>query len=129
MDALQVRLICDEETAVAVRLVGVEGGVVSGACVTVTVTLWFAVPPLPIQLSVYVDVVVILAIDCEPEVVFVPVHPPLAVQEVALVELHVSVEELPLVTDVWLAERVRVGVGAVYLVRKSSTLHPSAPVS
>lgn len=32
---------------------------------------------------------------CDPDVVLVPVHPPDAVQEVAFVELHVSVAELP----------------------------------
>jgi hypothetical protein len=39
VDAFQVRSICDEETAVATRLVGTEGGVVSGMLLfTVTVT-------------------------------------------------------------------------------------------
>ena len=113
----------------AERLVGVLGGVVSPAVVTVTVTLWLVIPPVPVQLNVYIDVVVMPVIDCEPDVVLAPDHPPLAVQEVALVELHDNVAEPPEVTDVWLAERVRVCVGAVYLVRKSSALHPSTPVS
>ena len=47
---------------------------------------------------------------CEPEVGLVPVHAPLAVQEVALVDDQVSVDELPLVTDVGLAPRETVGV-------------------
>ena len=46
------RLICVEETAVAERLVGVLGGVVSEGGVTVTVALAFVVPPLPVQESV-----------------------------------------------------------------------------
>jgi len=76
---------------------------------TVTVTFWFAVPPVPVQLNVYVVVVVILVIDCEPDVAFDPDHAPLAVQEVALVLDHVSVDELPPVTNVGDAERVMVG--------------------
>ena len=50
-------------------------------------------------------------IACEPDVALVPDHPPLAVQEVALVLDHVSVDELPEVTDVGLAERETVGAG------------------
>ena len=44
-----MRLICDEETAVAERLVGVVGMVVSDADVTVMVALVLVVPPLPVQ--------------------------------------------------------------------------------
>ena len=129
MDALHDRLICEVETAVAESPVGVEGAVVSAPAITVTVIFCVAVPPAPVHASVNVVLAVTLVIACEPDVAFVPVHPPLAVQEVALVELHDNVAEPPEVTDVGDAERVRVGVGAVYLVRKSSTLHPSAPVS
>ena len=80
--------------------------------VTVTVTFWFAVPPVPVQLNVYVAVVVILVIDCEPDVAFDPDHAPLAVQEVALVELHVNVADPPEVTDVGEADKVTVGAEA-----------------
>ena len=129
MDAVQLKLICDVETVVAVSPAGVVGGVVSTPAITVTIALCVAVPPAPVQARVYVPVVVRLASVCVPDVALVPVHPPLAVQEVVLVELHDNVAEPPEVTDVGDAERVMVGVGAVYLVRKSSTLHPSAPVS
>ena len=76
-------------------------------------------------------VVVRLVSVCESEVAFVPDHPPLPVQEVALVEDQVKVDELPLVTDVGEAEKVMVGegLGAVYVVRKFSTLHPSGVLS
>lgn len=40
-----------------------------------------------------------------------PDHAPLAVQLVALVELHVSVEVAPLVTEVGFAARLTVGAG------------------
>ena len=47
---------------------------------------------------------------CVPDVAFVPDQLPLAVQEVALVLDHVSVDELPEVTDVGDAEREMAGV-------------------
>jgi len=77
--------------------------------VTVTVTFWFAVPPVPVQESVYVPVAVRLVSVCVPDVALVPDHALDAVQEVALVLDQVSVDELPLVTDVGDAERVMVG--------------------
>ena len=52
-----------------------------------------------------------MVIACEPDVAFAPDHPPLAVQEVALVEDQVKVVKLPDVTEVGLAERVTVGAG------------------
>jgi hypothetical protein len=79
------------------------------------VALAFAEPPAPVQVSVYVSVVVRLFSDCEPLVVFVPVQPPKAVQEVAFVEDQVSVELPPEVTDVGLAERVTVGAALAVL--------------
>ena len=48
---------------------------------------------------------------CEPLVVLVPDHAPLAVQDVALVEDQVSADELPEVIDVGDAESVTVGAG------------------
>ncbi len=48
---------------------------------------------------------------CEPCVDFDPPHAPEAVQEVALVEAQVSVDEFPLVTEMGEAENERVGVG------------------
>ena len=52
-----------------------------------------------------------LVITCEPDVVLVPDHPPLAVQEVAFALDQVSVDEPPEVTDVGEAEKVTVGDG------------------
>ena len=48
---------------------------------------------------------------CEPDVAFVPVHPPDAVQLVALVELHVNVDALPDATLLGDAVKVTVGAG------------------
>jgi len=84
--------------------------------VTFTVTDWLAVPPVPMQVSVKVELVVRLPVDWEPEIDLVPDHAPEAVQEVALVEDQERVEPDPEVTEVGLAvmETVGAGVGTVY---------------
>jgi hypothetical protein len=46
-----------------------------------------------------------------PFVACVPLQPPPPEQAVALVELHVSIEEWPAVIDVGLSVRVTVGIG------------------
>jgi hypothetical protein len=51
-------------------------------------------------------------VTCDPLVPSVPDQPPEAAQEVAFVELHDSVEVLPLVSEVGLAVNWTVGVGA-----------------
>jgi hypothetical protein len=81
--------------------------------VTVTFADWVAEPPVPVQVSVNVVFAVRLPVLAEPEIAFVPDHPPDAVHEVALVELHVREEEFPAVIDVGMAdsERETVGVG------------------
>jgi hypothetical protein len=50
---------------------------------------------------------------CEPLTALVPDQPPVAVQEVALVEDQVSVALLPLATVLGLALKLTVGAGAV----------------
>jgi len=77
---------------------------------TVTVALWLAEPPAPEQEMVYV-VLDEGEMVCVPEVPLVPFHPPDAVHDVALVELHVSVDDWPDVMDEGEAERVTVGEG------------------
>ena len=52
-------------------------------------------------------------VACEPLLEWLPAQTPEAVQEVALVDVHVNVDPLPLVTVLGLAARVRVGDGAV----------------
>jgi hypothetical protein len=52
------------------------------------------------------------AVACEPLTAFVPDHAPAALQAVALVEDHVSVELRPEVTELGLALIVTVGAGA-----------------
>ena len=49
---------------------------------------------------------------CEPAVALLPLQPPEAVQEVALLEDQVKVLDWPLVIEVGLALKVRVGAGS-----------------
>ena len=62
-----------------------------------------------------------------PLVASLPLHDPLAVQEVALVELHVSVELPPKVTVMGLALKVTVGRGL--LPEQPSGIKVSKPES
>lgn len=81
---------------------------------TVTVADWFALPPAPVQVTVYV-VDDVGETETEPEVAlavekFVPA------QLVALVELQVIVDDCPLFIDVGEAEMVAVGTAAAVTV-------------
>ena len=119
-----------DDGSAEIETVGIFGG---GTLPTVTVTVLFALPPVPVQVSVYA-VVVLGTTTCVPEVPFVPVNvPPVAVQVVELVETQVSVLLPPAVTVVGDAERETVGVlgggEIVVFTRLSSTDQPSGPVS
>jgi hypothetical protein len=81
------------------------------AAVTVTVAVCDAEPPVPVQLNAKLPFAVSAPVLCEPEVAFVPVQPPDAVQLVAFVELQVSVDELPDVMLLGDAVNVTVGAG------------------
>jgi len=54
--------------------------------------------------------------------------PPVAVQDVALVELHVNVEDPPLAIEVGFAASVAVGAGAMVTVADAAVLVPPVPV-
>ena len=58
----------------------------------------------------------------------VPLQPPEAVQEVALVELQVSVDDPPPAIVVGFAVSVTVGTGAIVTVADAAVLVPPAPV-
>ncbi|MBU6490968.1 hypothetical protein KGQ25_02335, partial [Patescibacteria group bacterium] len=105
---LQVRV---EEEPLVIEVgeaerVTVGAGVV---VVTVTVALELLVPPEPVQETEYV--VVVEGYTTAVFEVAPPVEKPVPVQEVALLELQVRVEEEPLVIEVGEAERVTVGAG------------------
>jgi hypothetical protein len=97
--------------------VGLAVSVTVGAGValpTVTVTeATLLVSPAPRQLSEYEVVAVSAPVLWVPLVASVPLHPPEAVQEVALVELQVSVVAPPLVIEVCSALSDAVGRGLV----------------
>ena len=57
-----------------------------------------------------------------------PLQPPEAVQEVASVELHVSVEALPLATEAGFAASVTVAAGVTVTVAVETLLVPPLPV-
>jgi hypothetical protein len=86
---------------------------VGAGVVTETVADWVALPPLPVQLRMKVALVLRAPVDCDPFTALAPDQDPEAVQAVALVADHVSVELLPLATVLGLAARLIVGTGCV----------------
>jgi hypothetical protein len=89
----------------------------AGGAVAVSVADAWALPPAPVQVRVNTwepaAVGVSLAV---PDAASVPLHAPLAVHAVALVEDHVSVAASPTVTEVGLTARVTVGAGVTAAV-------------
>ncbi len=78
---------------------------------TVTVADALAVPPDPMQARANVLVLVNAPVDWLPEVALAPDQAPEAVQEVALVEDQVSIDDPPLAIDVGFAASDTVGTG------------------
>ena len=68
------------------------------------------------------------AVDSLPLVAMLPLQPPEAVQLVASVELHVNVDDPPLLTLVGLAVSVTVGAGAVTDTLTDLLALPPVPV-
>ena len=93
-----------------------------------TVTDEFVVPPDPVQARVKVVVFVKAPVDWLPAVALVPDQPPEAVQEVALVDDHVSVEDPPLATDVGFAASDTVGTADVTVTVADALAVPPDPV-
>jgi hypothetical protein len=83
------------------------------AAVTVTVALWVAGPPAPVQVSVNTVVAVTAGVFADPLVASAPLQPPEAVQDVAFVDDQVSADALPLATVLGFADSVMVGAGVV----------------
>jgi hypothetical protein len=83
----------------------------AGDPATVTVAVWVADPPAPVQVSAYSLVFESAPVDHVPLVAIWPLHAPEAVQAVASVEDQVNVEAPPLATVVGAAARVTVGEG------------------
>jgi hypothetical protein len=81
--------------------------------VTVTVADCSALPPAPVQVSLYVAFAVSAPVDCEPLVAWLPDQPPDAVQEVACVVDQLKVELSPLTIELGFAARLTVGAGVI----------------
>jgi len=86
------------------------------------------VPPVPVHVKEYELGIVIAPVLCVPLVALAPLQPPVAVQEVALVELQVSVELPPLATEVGFAVNVTVGAGTTVTVAVATLLVPPVPL-
>jgi hypothetical protein len=85
----------------------------SGTEDTVMVSELFLLPPAPVQASVYVVLAVSGPTPWEPEIDFVPDHPPEAEQDVAFVEDQLRVDVPLVVTVDGLAESETVGAPGV----------------
>jgi predicted acyl esterase len=128
-----VELQVSVDAAPLTTLVGLADSAAVGRAVAATVTVAAAgalVPPAPVHFNEYVVLAVRAPVLCVPLVAFVPLQPPEAVQDVALVELQVSVDAAPLTTLVGLADSAAVGraVAATVTVAAAGVLVPPAPV-
>jgi hypothetical protein len=93
-----------------------------GLVVTVTVAVaGVLVPPGPAHVSEYAVLVVSAPVLWLPLVANVPLQPPEAVHDVALVELQVSVDAPPLATFVEFAVSMAVGTGLAVTVTVAAT--------
>ena len=108
--------------------VGFAANVAVGVPGTVTVAVaTLLVPPVPVQVNEY-DVVAVRALVLWlPLVASAPLQPPEAVHDVALVELHVSVEAAPPATAVGFADSVTVAAGTPLTVAEATLLVPPVP--
>jgi hypothetical protein len=84
-----------------------------GFALTDTVADCAALPPVPVQLSVYVELAFSVPVDWVPLTDFVPDQAPEAVQEVAFVAVQFNVALLPLVMALGPTLKVTVGAAAL----------------
>lgn len=99
-----------------------------GGADTDTVVDCEAEPPAPVQVRVNLVAEVKLPVLRVPLVASEPLQPPLAAQDVALVDDHVSVDAAPFATVVGLADNVTVGAGAFTVTVADWDALPPAPV-
>jgi hypothetical protein len=106
---------------------GLAWRVTSGAeALTVTVAVWVAKPPGPLQASSYSVLLVSGPVDHVPLVVTSPCHPPLAVHWSALLALQVNVELPWLPIVVGEATRDTTGAGLVAMTGFSAGVAAAA---
>jgi hypothetical protein len=131
--AHEVALFDDHVSVAALPLLTVLGlalrlTVAAGFALTVTVADCDALPPAPVQVSMYVDVVVSAPVDWEPFVAMAPDQAPEAVHEVALFDVQVSVELLPLLMALGPTLKVTTGAAGLTETVTDCTALPPAPV-
>ena len=126
VDGLQVRLIWEYDTAVALRLVGTVGGSVSLGMVTVMDICFVTLPVLLVAVNVYV----VLAVGLTVLLLFKATDPiPWSMDtDTALVVVQVNTTEEPAITVVTLALSVAVGSGSGAGVTVMLTLLVAVPV-
>ena len=95
---------------------------------TETVADCAAEPPVPVQVKVYFVAEVTGEVALEPVVPIDPLHPPDAVQEVALVEDQFNIDVVPFATVLGLALRLTAGAGVVTVTVADWLALPPAPV-
>ena len=124
-EVLQVRVVVPPDaTTVGAAL----NEIVGAGDDTVTVAVAEPEPPAPVQSSVNDELALNDEIDSVPLVAFEPDHAPEAVQDVALVLLHVRVVELPAATAVGFAASVTVGCVAEIVTVVAEEVVPPGPV-
>jgi hypothetical protein len=99
-----------------------------GAAETVTVTDCDAEPPAPLQVSAKLVVAVRALVLLEPVLASLPLQPPEAVHEVALLDDQVKVDAAPLFTVLGLALRTMAGAALVTETVADWLALPPAPV-
>ena len=108
--------------------VGPALNVTDGAAVgTVIVVDCAAEPPTPVQVSVYLVDAPSTPVLCEPLVAWLPLHPPEAVHDVALVDDQVNVDRPPLATVLGDAVSVTAGAGVATVTVADCVVLPPAP--
>jgi len=132
-DAVQPSALVEDQVSVELAPLAMVCGpdeivTVGAGAFTVTAADCDALPPLPVQVSVKVLVLVNEPVDCEPLVALAPDHAPEAVQPVASVDDQVSVEPAPLAMVCGLAEIVTVGAGAFTVTVEDCVALPPLPV-
>jgi hypothetical protein len=126
----EVALVLDHvsvEDPPEATVAGDAASVTVGAPAIDIVVVCSVLPPVPVQVSVYVAFAASAPVDCVPDVPFVPDHAPLAVQDVAFVLDQVSVDDPPDATLDGDPLSETVGAGAIVTVA-SLLAEPPVPV-
>jgi hypothetical protein len=128
----EVAFVADQESVALPPLfiaLGPTLSVTVGAdALTETVADCAALPPMPVHVSVKVALADNTPVDCEPLIPLLPLHPPDAVQAVAFVADQVSVELVPLATELGAALSRTVGAGELTETVADCVALPPDPV-